>query len=125
MSGTPGRKCQVCASERLAEITRALTSGQTFESIAFEFGFPKSSLHRHATLHQGLKKYSAQGGRGATRRQGIASPKKVAVKSHPETDDEPLNAKGIIREAERILRRSEEIVTRAESVTTLDSRLQL
>jgi len=113
-AGTPGRKCGVCTSARLAEITRALTRGQTFESISFEYGFAKSSLHRHATLHQGIKKNNKQGEKGASRGSGSGLRKRAAPISRSATDDEPLDAKGIIREAERILRRSEEIVTRAE-----------
>ena len=79
-----GRRCTVCTDERLASITRALTSGQTFESIAFEYGFAKSSLHRHATLHQGIKKNNTQGGKGASRGSGSGSHKRPAPLSVPQ-----------------------------------------
>ena len=128
--GAPGRKCRVCTDERLASITRALTSGQTFESIAFEYGFAKSSLHRHATLHQGIKKNNTQGGKRASRGSGSGSPKRAATKSRSETGDdsrcescgglttllesESLDGKQLIWRAEKLLHLAEKIALEAK-----------
>jgi hypothetical protein len=138
MTGKPGRKCQVCASQQLAEITRALTNGETFESIAFEYGFAKSSLHRHATLHQGIKKNNTQGGKRASRGSGSGSPKRAATKSRSVTDDgrcsecggmttllesEALDGKALIWRAEKLLHLAEKIALEAKDAG--DARLCL
>jgi hypothetical protein len=47
MSGT---LCTVCDSPRLEEINAALDAGKGVRAIGKEFGFSKSTIHRHSTV---------------------------------------------------------------------------
>lgn len=104
-------RCSICRHPQLPEIQKCVIEKIPLDEIVFRFeGIKRSALHRHLSNHM----RGTPTGKGASRDSGSGLRKRQATKSRSMPDDEPLDAKGIIREAERILRRSEEIVTRAE-----------
>ncbi len=42
-------ECSICASGLLDSVNAALEQGRSIRAVAAEFGFPKSTVHRHQT----------------------------------------------------------------------------
>lgn len=133
------RNCSICASERLADINRAIIQeGASIRDAAFRYNVSPSAVGRHLTKclqinRRGKGRSKAQklgGGSGKVKPKGVL-PRIVSDDGRcgacgqlvGESEDQKLDAKALLRRAERALYFGEGIVMKA--VENEDDRLAL
>ena len=110
------RSCSICTHPGTAEITKALTSGDSVRGVASRFGVTYAAAHRH--LQNCLKIV-----RRAEKRGGDAAQVSPATASRFETAGAELDPRTLLARASRLMDDVQGIIDRAR--TSGDDRLGL